>query len=361
MLKFKILDKYILRKYLSAFLFVVFIAVTVICVIDYTEKNEDFLTKKAPFKEIIFTYYFNFIPYLVNLISPILVFIATVFVTARLAGRTEIIAILSAGVSFARILRPYLIGSTFIAIIIFYMYGWVIPRASKIRHGFENVYVRGQFYYDKRNVHMRVGPKSYVYIESYNNTINAGYQVTLEIIDSNKLLEKISCNRILWLPDNQKWRLEMYRRHTFNGLQETQSRGDHLDTTLNLTPKDFETQHMLYEQLTIDELNAHIQLLEERGAEGVEPYKIEKYERFTYPFAIIILTIIGVIVSARKSRGGVGLQIALGFLMAFVYVIFVIIGRNIANVGTIDPSLSAWIPNIVFALIGLVMYIRLPK
>jgi len=361
MFKFTIIDGYILKKYLTTFVFVVVIIITVILVIDYTEKNEDFLTKNVPLREIFVSYYLNFIPYLVNILSPLLVFIATVFVTARLASRTEIIAILSSGTSFLRILRPYLMGSLIIAILTFYMYGWVIPRASRIRHGFENVYVRGQYFFDKRNVHIKVSPTSYVYMESYNNTINCGYQFTIETIDNGKVIDKLSASRILWVPDKQKWRIEFWKKHTFNGIHELESRGDILDTAINLSPKDFETQHMLYEQMTIDELNDHVALLTARGAEGVEPYLIEKYTRITYPFSIIILTIIGVIVSSRKSREGVGLQIALGFALAFLYIIFMIIGQSISKDGSIDPIITAWVPNIIFSFIGLIMYFRVPK
>ena len=357
----KILDKYILGKYLTTFVFVVIILVSVICVIDYTEKNEDFITKNVPLKEIFISYYLNFIPYLVNLLSPIIVFIATVFVTAKLSARTEIIAILNTGASFARLLYPYLLGSCFIAVITFYMYGWVIPKASRIRHGFENQYVRGQYYFDKRNVHLKVAPKTYVFLESYNNTINTGYQITLETIDSNKLKEKISASRFIWIVESKKWRLEYYTRHTFNGFKETESKGEYIDTTLNLTPKDFETQHMLYEQLTINELDAHVALLRERGAENVEPYLIEKYKRIAYPFAIIILTIIGVIVSAPKSREGVGLQIAMGFALSFMYILLLLVSESFAGSGFIPAYISVWIPNIIFSVIGFILYIRVPK
>lgn len=357
----KILDKYILKKYLTTFIFVVIILVTVICVFDYTEKNEDFITKKVPLYDIFILYYLNFIPYLVNLLSPIIVFIATVFVTAKLSARTEIIAILNTGASFARLLYPYLIGSVIIAALTFYMYGWVIPKASRIRHSFENRFVRGQFYYDKRNVHMKIAPKSYVYMESYNNTVNTGYQVTLETIESNKLLKKISASRFIWIAETNKWRLEYYTAHSFDEFKETQTKGDFLDTTLNLSPKDFETQHMLYEQLTIGELDNHVKLLKDRGAENAEPYLIEKYKRMAYPFAIIILTIIGVIVSAPKSREGVGLQIAMGFVLSFIYILLLLVSESFAGSGYIPAYISVWVPNIIFSIIGFVMYLRVPK
>lgn len=357
----KILDVYILKKYLSTFVFVVVIVIAVVMVIDYTEKNEDFISKHVPLRSIAVDYYLNFIPYVANLLSPLLIFISTVFVTARLASRTEIIAILASGVNLFRILVPYLLGSGILAVMVFYMNGWVIPKANHQRHQFENQYVRGKFFFDKRNVHFKVSPQSYVYLESYNNSINCGYTVSIETIVDGKVLDKISAARMLWLNDKGKWRLEYWRKHSFDGMNETMQKGDFLDTSIHLKPADFETQHMLYEQLTLDQLNAHIQLLSERGAENIEPYLVEKYERFAYPFAIIILTIIGVIVSARKSRQGVGAQIALGFVLAFVYILFLLVGRSLANVGGLSPAMTAWIPNGVFALIGAVMYFRLPK
>lgn len=361
MFRLKIIDRYILRQYLSSFVFTVILLVAVICVIDYTEKNEDFIAKNVPAKDIFWMYYVNFIPYLIDMLSPLMVFIATVFVTARLASRTEIIAILSAGTSYLRLLVPYLLGSVIIAVAIFYMHGWVIPRANKVRHEFEGKYIRGQFFYDKRNIHLKVAPTSYVYMESYNNTINCGYQFTIETIDSGRVKDKISASRIIWRPENQKWRIEFWTKHTFNGAKETQTKGEYLDTTLSLLPKDFETQHLLNEQLTIDELNEHIVKLKERGAENIEPYLIEKYERYTYPFAIIILTIIGMVVASRKTREGIGLQIALGFVLAFIYIIAIIISRSIANAGNIPPEIASWIPNILFSIIGFIMYFRVPK
>jgi lipopolysaccharide export system permease protein len=357
----KILDRYILKQYLVSFVFVVVLLVAVICVIDYTEKNENFLTKNVSAREIFLVYYANFIPYLVNILSPLIVFITTVFVTARLASRTEIIAILSSGTSFVRILKPYLIGSMMISIVIFYMHGYLIPRANKIRHQFENTYIRSQYYYDERNIHIKIAPNTFLYMESYNNTINCGYQVTLEYIDSGRVKEKLSASRLIWDKDLEKWRLEFWTRHTFEGLYETQSRGDRMDTVLNIHPSDFATQHLMNEQLTIDELDMHIKKLKDRGAENVEPYLIEKYERYTYPFAIIILSIIGVIVASRKTREGIGLQIALGFLLAFVYIITIIVSRSVANTGNLPPELSAWVPNIIFGVIGIIMYFRVPK
>lgn len=357
----KALDRYILKKYLSAFFFVVMILVVVICVIDYTEKNDTFIRHNLSARVIFLDYYINFFVYIANMLAPIIAFIATVFVTARLASRTEIVAILSAGVSFKRILFPYFLGAVMISSIIFYLHGFVIPRANRVRMNFENQYVWSEHHYDKRNIHIKIAPTSLIYMESYNNSITCGYQITLETIKDGKLLDKITASRLLWQPASKKWRLEFWKKHIFNGKNESATNGDILDTTINLHPEDFESQRMMHEQLTITELSYEINKLRDRGSDGVVPYEIERYDRFTYPFSIIILTIIGVIVASKKSRNGVGAQIAFGFLLAFSYVLFVVIGRSLANVGGLPPALSCWLPNFIFSSIGLIMYWRIPK
>ncbi|WP_242922561.1 LptF/LptG family permease [Pontibacter liquoris] len=357
----KLLDKYILKKFLSTYVFVVLILVAVICVIDFTEKNDDFIEHSVSAYEILFDYYLNLIPYWANMLSPITVFIATVFVTAKLASHTEIVAILSSGVSFRRFLVPYLIGSSIIATVIFGLIGWVIPNANRKTVAFQIKYVKNPFTYDNRNIHIKVAPETYVYMESYNNTANIGYNFALEKIDSTKLESRLTSNNITWNPDIKKWHVDSYTLRTFNGPKETIYKGAALDTAINLLPKDFESTYRLEQTMTLPQLSRYIDEKKNRGADDLETYLIEKYERFSYPFAIIILTIIGVIVSARKARGGVGFQIALGFLLAFIFIIFVITSRSLAQVGDIDPKYAAWIPTTIFTGIGLLLYRYVPR
>lgn len=358
---FKILDRYIIKKMLTTFFFVVLVLVSIICVIDYTEKNSDFMKHHLTFGFIFKEYFIHFIPYMANMLSPITVFIATVFVTAQLAGHTEIIAMLNSGMSFRRLMLPYLLASSILGVGIFILGAWVIPQANKQRLEFENKYYKDQFYYDARNVHIKIAPKSYIYLESYNNTAHIGYQCTIETIDSNKVYDKIKSDRIVWIDSLKKWRLENYTFRSFANNKEILKKGVALDTSIDLSAKDFESQYMMHEQMTIDELDKHINKLKLRGAENIESFLIEKYERFTYPFAIIILTMIGVIVSARKSRGGTALQISLGFILAFVYIIFVIMSRSITSGGGLHPLLGAWVPNIVFTFIGGILYKTVPR
>lgn len=357
----KILDYYILKKFLKTYVFAVFLIVLIVMVIDYTEKIDDFIRKQAPMHAIIFDYYLNFIPYWANYISPLMVFIATVFFTANLAAKTEIIAILSSGVSFTRLMRPYLIGSSIIAIGTFIMIGWVVPNANKIRVPFEHQYINGTYFFDKRDVHIKIAPDVYAYIESYDNNTNTGYRFSLERISNNEIKEKLMSDRITWDTIRKKWTIHDYRIRNLMPGKTGIFTGVKIDTTLNLFPKDFQNKHLLHETFTLPELNRHIDLVRSRGADGIEVFLIEKYLRFANPISVIILTIIGFLVSARKSRGGVGFQIALGFSLAFIYILFFMMSKGIAEGGGMPPLLAVWLPNIVFGAVGVGLYYTLPR
>jgi len=357
----KLLDKYILKKLLTTFLFTVIIFVVVICVIDFTENNDDFISEKIPYSEIFGVYYLNYIPYLANMLSPILIFIATVVVTAQLAARTEIIAMFNSGMSFIRVLVPYIIGSLLIGGLTFFLIGWIIPHATKKRAEFETKYLKGQFYFEGQNVHMKIAPNVYMYVKNYNNITQTGFDFTLETIKDNKLLSKLKATQIKWDSVKNKWSIREYSLRTFKNGQETLVRGVNIDTTINIYPSDFEETKRLYATFDNQELNARIARLKERGSEEVAAYLTEKYERYTYPFAILILTVIAVIVSARKSRQGTGFQIAFGFALAMIYILFVIMSRSVAHLGDIDPLVGAWVPNILFSFIGFIMYKTLPR
>ena len=357
----KILDYYILKKFLKTYVFAVFLIVLIVMVIDYTEKIDDFIRKEAPMHAIIFDYYLNFIPYWANYISPLMVFIATVFFTANLAAKTEIIAILSSGVSFTRLMRPYLIGSSVIAFGTFLMIGWVVPNANKIRVPFEHQYINGTYFFDKRDVHIKIAPEVYAYIESYDNNTNTGYRFSLERIANNEIKEKLMSDRITWDTLRKKWTIYDYRIRNLTPGKTGIVFGTKIDTTLNLMPKDFQNKHLLHETFTLPELERHIDLVRSRGADGIEVFLIEKYLRFANPISIIILTIIGFLVSARKSRGGVGFQIALGFSLAFIYILFFMMSKGIAEGGGMPPLLAVWLPNIIFGGIGVGLYYTLPR
>ena len=356
----KILDRYILQKLLTTFLFVVFIIVAVIVVIDITEKIGDFTKPEVPLGRI-FQYYMDFIPWIANLISPITVFIATVFVTANMAGHTEIISILASGVSFKRMLVPYFVSALIIALISFYFNGWVIPKANKSRRAFEIEFIEGKYYFSENNFHVQASPTVYLYLQRYVNTNNIGYKFTIELIEGDSLKEKLSANQIVWNDSTEKWTLKQWQRRVIQDNGEVVTFGETMDSTLVILPKDFQSQHRLWEALTLPELDDKINEIKQRGLEGATIYKVEKYFRYTMPFTVFVLVLIGVIVSSRKSRGGTGLQIALGFIISFIFIIFVITSRGVAEGGLIPPLIAVWIPNIVFSFVAMFMYKYVPR
>lgn len=378
----KLLDKYILKNFLSTFFFVVLILVAVIVVIDITEKTDKYVKAGLTTLQVL-AYYRDFVPWVANLIAPITIFIATVYVCARMAGHTEIIAILGSGVSFLRMMVPYFIGSFIIAVITFILNGWIIPNSNKSRLAFEVQYLQNKYYFDKRNIHMQVATDTYLYIQSYNNASLTGYHFTLEKFKNNHLIEKLTANRIEWDSVKHKWTLRDWsiknvddvfeKPHAIEGNPafEASSKkispgtekmsGNSLDTALVISPKEFESDYRKYDGMTLGELNDYIRTLKVRGSTGVEPYEVEKYTRYSSPFTIFILVFMGVIVSARKSRGGTGLQIALGFGLSFVYILFFVLFRSFAEAGVAPPQLAVWIPNIIFGIISGIMYKYVPR
>jgi lipopolysaccharide export system permease protein len=377
----KILDKYILKSLLSTFFFVVLILLAVITVIDLTEKMDKFAKAGVSSAEIA-GYYLDYISWIGSFITPITMFIATVYVCARMAGHTEVVAILSSGVSFRRFLVPFFVGAAIIGVISFALIGWIIPNSNKSRLAFEVQYLKNKYYYDKRNIHIQVGPDVYLYLQSYNNHTNTGYNFSMERFSENKLIEKLTANRIEWDSTKQKWTLRDYKIKKIDRVFETTShpeaipgfettksvvskdslrQGQAMDTALVIHPKEFESDYRKYDGMTLNELNDYIDTLRSRGSTGVEAYEVEKYTRYSSPFTIFILVFMGVIVSSRKSRGGTGLQIAVGFFLSFIFILFFTLFRTFAEAGSTPPELSVWIPNITFGLISLGMYKYVPR
>jgi lipopolysaccharide export system permease protein len=365
----KILDRYILKKVLSTFFFVVLILMAIITVIDVTEKMDKFAKNNLDGSAIL-GYYLDFIPWIAGLITPITIFIAIIYVTSRLASHTEIISILSGGVSFRRLLLPYFLASAVIAAISFVLNGWVIPAATKSRLAFELRYFNNRYYTTTQNVHLQVAPQVYLFIKDYNNVSNTGYQFTLERFKDNVLLEKLTAETITWDTTKHTWTLSLWKEHrvndVFTSAGSTDPRtfityGQLLDTTIAISPKDFEAQERSYEGMTTPELKEHIAKLKFRGASGVGMYEVEKHIRTASPFTTFILVFMGVTVSSRKSRGGTGLQIALGFVLAFIFILFFLLTRRFAETGGLHPVIAAWIPNLIFVVVSLVLYRFTPR
>jgi len=356
----KILDKLIIKDFLKTYFFVVLMLILIVLVLDFTEKNDAFIRNNVPAGDIL-KYMFNYGLYLNNLLTPITVFISVIFITSKMAGRTEIVAILSSGVSFMRMLVPFLAGAVMIAIASFLMNGWVLPVATAGVSEFKMKYLEDAANASQQNIHVQVGPNTYAYLSRYYTSGNRGYNFTLEQIEDGKLLAKLSAERIVWDTAKNVWNVREWKLRELQDMGERYTVGESMDTLLSITPDDFDLPKNHHETLTLPKLSQQIKILESRGADNINFYRIERYVRFMSPFAAIILTFIGVVVSSKKTRGGSGFKIALGFLLAFVYIILFLLSRTFAEAGSEYPILSVWIPNIVFALTGLVLYKTVPR
>jgi lipopolysaccharide export system permease protein len=362
----KLLDRYIIKQVLSTFFFVMMILVAVIVVIDITEKVDKFNDHHLKLPEIV-GYYLDFVPWISGLLTPIICFIAIVYVTSRMAAHTEIVAILSSGTSFLRFLLPYFIASFIIASLSFFFNGWIIPHSNRDRLDFELKNFKNVYYFERRNVHIQTAPNVFLYMHSYNNQTNMGYQFSLEKFQDNKLIEKLTADNIQWDTTKLKWTMNTYKIKKVDEIFDMDSKktiveqGLTLDTTLVITPKDFENEEQKYDGMTIPELGKHIEQLRFRGSTGVETYEVERHIRFAAPCTTFVLVFMGVIVSARKSRGGTGFQIALGFFLAFIFILFFTMTRTFAQTGSLSPVVAAWLPNSIFALLSLMMYKYVPR
>ena len=349
----KILDLYIIRKFLGTFFFALGLIILIAIVFDISEKIDDFLEREAPVKAIVFDYYLNFIPYFGNLFSPLFIFISVIFFTSRMANNTEFIAILSSGVSYKRILMPYAVAAFFLASISFYLNNWVLPHANVKRTAFELKYIKNPFVYKNRNVHRQVKPGEYIYFESYNNFDKVGYQFSFEKMVDGKLKIKLLSDRIFWDSLKSKWTLENYFVREIDSLKETINSGFHMDTVFPFKPADFERRvNYAVETMDYKELNNFIKDEKMRGSDEVVFYLIEKYKRVSYPFATFILTVMGVSLSSTKVRGGVGMQLGLGIMLSFTYIMFMQVSTTFATNGDAPALLAVWIPNICFAVIA---------
>lgn len=356
----KLLDKYILKKFLVSFLFTLLLIVFIITVFDVTE-HIDYFIKHNLSAGKVFRYYCSFLPYLTNLLTPITIFITTVFVTSRLAQRTEIIAILGGGIHFIRFLTPYFIGSAIIALCSFVLTGWVLADANKSRVAFETQYFDGPLRTQSKHIHVKLSEDTYLYVGYYRSYNHSGSDITLETIRDYQLVEKLSAKSMRWVEENETWELQDWMSRKMDGLEETITHGSSLELAFNLHPNDFIINPKLQYMLTLTELNAYIKNLRAKGTGSLHVFLTEKYVRYMSPFAAIILTFMGVVVCARKSRGGVGLQIALGFILAFVYIALFLFAKGSATVKGNHLLLTVWTPNLLFGTISLVLYKLLPK
>ncbi|RLD60558.1 MAG: hypothetical protein DRJ05_04460, partial [Bacteroidetes bacterium] len=303
----KKLDIYIIKKFLGTFFFAISLLIVIVIIFDVSEKVDDFIEKDAPLSKILFSYYLNFIPYFVNLFSYLFTFIAVIFFTSKMATDSEIVAILSSGISFRRFLYPYIISAVILGLMSFYLANFLIPKTNIKMMAFEKEYIKNQFRSYDRDIHMQIKPGTFVYLQSYDASSSSGYKFSLESFEDDKLTMKLSAERITWDSISGKWKMKNYFIRKIDGMDETLIKGKELDTLLNMHPREF--TFVLDDVKTLDywQLRAFIEKEKLKGSENISEYEVEKHKRMAFPFATLILTIIGVSISSRKVRGGIGM------------------------------------------------------
>lgn len=361
-MKYKIIDRYILGKFMKTFCAAIGLIIVIVIVFDISEKLDDFLSRNAPLKLIVFQYYLNFIPSFVNLFSHLFVFISVIFFTSKLAGNTEIIAVLGNGISFRRMLVPYFYGATIIALVIFIFGNFIIPINNTYVKDFERKYIKNMYQNNFRNLHIQIEKGTQLYIESFDNKNNIGYKFTKETFsEDNEMMSKITADQIKYDSVNDNWRAFNYTSRTMNGLQETLSRAFDTVLDLNIKPIDFNINYESVETMNYFKLKEYIKREKERGSHLVVKYKIEHYQRMLNPLAIIIMTLIGVAVSSRKMRGGVGIHLAIGIAIAFSFIVFMKVTTVFAINGNLSPFLAVLLPLVIYAIAAMILIKKAPK
>lgn len=358
---FKIIDRYIIKKFLGTFFYAISLLIMIVIIFDVSENLDSFIQKEAPLKAIIFDYYLNFIPYFINLFIYLFTFISVIFFTSKMAGDTEIIAILSSGISFRRLLYPYMISAVILAVLSFYLGNFLIPKTNQERRVFKNAYMENLIRDKSKNLHLQIAPNTFAFVESYNSKLNQGYKFSLEKFDGQRMIFKLMADRIVLDTVNNSWKLKNYFIRTFDSTGQTFVKGVELDTSFSLKPEDMYKIKEEFEEMDYFELNEYIISEKLKGSKAYKRFEVEKNKRASGPVAIIILTIIGVALSSRKVRGGVGMHLGVGIGLTFSYILLMQVSTVFSTFGNLSPLMASWIPNIIFTFIAIYLLIRAPK
>lgn len=357
----KILDRYIIKKVLGAYILSLLMIISIAIVIDITEKMDDFYNENLTFYEVVTQYYIHFVPYYINLFSPLFTFISVIFITSKLAFHTEIIAMLAGGISFARIIRPYMISAAIIAIFTFYIGGWVIPPGNDQRLSFESVHIDHLPPYQVlRNVQLKTAPDEIVYMERYDLADSIGYMFSMDRFEGKMLKSRLTSNAVKFDSVN-KWVIKNYLLREFTGMKEISTKGDQMVLDLEMHPSEFVLAKNHHERLTNSELREFIEHQEKRGRAGLNNYKLESHKRFAGPFGSFILAFIGVCVASRKVRGGTGLHMFIGLSLSVLYILGTLLSSILTSQAGVNPAVAIWLPSFVFICIGAVLYIKAQK
>ena len=354
----KILDLYIIKKFLGTYIFAIILILAITIMFDINEKLDAFL--KAPLSATIFDYFLNFLPYFANQFSPLFTFIAVIFFTSKLADNSEIIAMLSAGVSFRRLLRPYLISAAIIAASTYVLSAYIIPPANVKRIDYTNTYVKNRRVDYGSNIMMQVAPGQIAFMSRYDNGTKTGYRFSLESFKYKKLVSRLTAHTIRYDTLHQ-WQVRDYMIRDFKGSREYITRGISLDTIIPIEPRDFLIAKNDHEMLTTPKLSEYISRQHERGVANIKSFEIEYHRRFAMCAAAFILTVIGMSLSSRKVKGGMGINIGIGLVLSFSYILFMTVTSTFAISGYTSPMIAMWIPNMIYLIIAIVLYRRASK
>ncbi|KAA6345799.1 hypothetical protein EZS27_006646 [termite gut metagenome] len=358
----KRLDIYIIKKFLGTYLFAIALIISIAVVFDFNEKMDKFTTNEAPWRGIVFDYYLNFIPYFANLFSALFVFVAVIFFTSKLAENSEIIAMFSTGMSFKRIMRPYMIAAAVIAVFSYVLGSYVIPEGSATRINFEDKYYKKRKDVTARNVQLEVDTGVIAYIDRFEDYSKTGYRFSLDKFEDKKLVSHLTARIITYdTTATYKWILKDYMIREFNGYKETITRGDEIDSIIVMEPSDFLFMKNQQEMFTGTQLSKHIDKQKKRGFGNIKEFEIEYHKRIAMSFASFILTAIGLCISSKKVKGGMGLHLGIGLALSFSYIMFQTISSTFAINDNVLPIIAVWIPNILYALVAVFLYMRAAK
>ena len=358
------LDRYISGKFIGTYFFAILLIISISIVFDVNENLSKFTEYHAPLKAIVFDYYANFVPYFANLFSPLFVFIAVIFFTSKMAGNSEIIAIMAAGVSFKRLMRPYMFSCVLISIMSYYLSAYVIPHGTVIRQNFESLYKNNKKNTSAENVQLQVSPGVIAYIQHYDNKMKRGYGFCLDKFDNKKLISHMTALEIQYdtiADEKYHWKAFSWKIREMRGMREKITSGMNLDTLITMEPTDLVYSKGQQETFTSPELKEYISKQIDRGSANVVRYQVEYHKRIASSFASFILTIIGVSLSSRKRKGGMGMYLGIGLALSFIYIMLQTVSSSFAiNAGTPAP-LAAWAPNIIFAFVAYLCYRKAPN
>ena len=353
----KRLDWYIIRKFLGTFFFSIVLILSIAVVFDLTEKMDDFFENQVPLHEIIFDYYLPFLPYYMNMFSSLFIFISVIFFTSKLAGNSEIIAMHAAGMSYHRFMVPYAFSATLLFVLSMILGGWVIPKSSERMLHFTDVYIEHFSIENARNMQMEVEPGTILYIESFQKRSKIGYRCSLEKFDGKTLMSRITADRIYY-DSAYNWHLDNYTYRRFDGMHESLTRGERMDIELPIEPSEMFITAQYAQQMTTPELRAYMTRQRERGSGNIKAFEVEYHKRWASPLGAFIMTLLGVTMSSRKVRGGMGKNLGIGIVLTAAYILFSTVSTTFSVNNVMSPFMAAWLPNLVFLAISIPLYIR---